>query len=40
MSVDRYFISDKFPLYFINPTMINWLDVFIWPEDKYLLFFL
>ncbi len=37
MSGDRYFIRDQQALYFITPTMINWLDVFIRPEYKYVI---
>jgi putative transposase len=37
MSGDRYYIRDQNALYFISPTIINWLDVFIRLEYKYVI---
>ena len=35
MSGDRYFIRDQNAIYFITPTIVNWLDVFVRQEYKY-----
>ncbi|MFM8916415.1 MAG: transposase, partial [Bacteroidota bacterium] len=35
MSGDRYFIRDQNALYFITPTIVNWLDVFVRHEYKH-----
>jgi putative transposase len=37
MSGDQYYIRDQHALYFLTPTIINWLDVFIRPEYKYII---
>jgi REP element-mobilizing transposase RayT len=37
MSGDRYYIRDQNALYFITPTIVNWLDVFIRQEYKYVI---